>query len=212
MTATVLLIAVGYVVGSMPWGVWLVRAFRHEDIREHGSGNIGASNVWRTYGWKLGLPVLLLDVAKGFVPAFVAAHTVGYLAAALTGGAAMLGHYRPLFLGFQKGGKMVATAGGAFLGMAPIAALVGLAVWIIVFVVTRYPSVASMVTAVSLVLWSWLFGYPWPVTTFAALTAVGVLLLHKANIHRLLHGEEHRSTLWRRWWRKDGQASGAASL
>jgi glycerol-3-phosphate acyltransferase PlsY len=211
VTATVLLIAVGYVVGSMPWGVWLVRAFRHEDIRKHGSGNIGASNVWRTYGWKLGLPVLLLDVAKGFVPVFVAAHTVGYLAAALTGGAAMLGHYRPLFLGFQKGGKMVATAGGAFLGMAPIAALVGLAVWIIVFVITRYPSVASMVTAVSLVAWSWLFGYPWPVTTFAALTAVGVILLHKANIRRLLHGEEHRSTLWRRWWRK-GTASGAASL
>jgi glycerol-3-phosphate acyltransferase PlsY len=211
VTATVLLIAVGYVVGSMPWGVWLVRAFRHEDIRRRGSGNIGASNVWRTYGWKLGLPVLLLDVAKGFVPAFVAAHTVGYLAAALTGGAAMLGHYRPLFLGFQKGGKMVATAGGAFLGMAPIAALGGLAVWIIVFVITRYPSVASMVTAVSLVAWSWLFGYPWPVTTFAALTAVGVILLHKANIRRLLHGEEHRSTLWRRWWRK-GTASGAASL
>jgi glycerol-3-phosphate acyltransferase PlsY len=211
VTATVLLIAVGYVVGSMPWGVWLVRAFRHEDIRKQGSGNIGASNVWRTYGWKLGLPVLLLDVAKGFVPAFVAAHTVGYLAAALAGGAAMLGHYRPLFLGFQKGGKMVATAGGAFMGMAPLAAVVGLAVWIIVFVITRYPSVASMVTAVSLVAWSWLFGYRWPVTTFAALTAVGVILLHRANIGRLVRGEEHRSTLWRRWWRK-GQASRAASL
>ena len=144
----------------------------HEDIRKQGSGNIGASNVWRTYGWKLGLPVLLLDVAKGFVPAFVAVHTVGYLAAALAGGAAMLGHYRPVFLGFQKGGKTVATAGGVFLGMAPLAALVGLAVWIIVFVTTRYPSVASMVTAISLVAWSWLFGYPWPVTTFAAITAV----------------------------------------
>jgi glycerol-3-phosphate acyltransferase PlsY len=107
---------------------------------------------------------------------------------------------------------MVATAGGAFLGMAPLAALVGLAVWIIVFVVTRYASVASMVTAISIVAWSWLFGYPWPVTTFAALTAVGVILLHKANIRRLLHGEENRSTLWRRWWRKGGSASGAASL
>ena len=155
--------------------------------------------------------MLLLDVAKGFVPAFVAVHTVGYLAAALAGGAAMLGHYRPVFLGFQKGGKTVATAGGVFLGMAPLAALVGLAVWIIVFVATRYPSVASMVTAISLVAWSWLFGYPWPVTTFAAITAVAVILLHKANIRRLLHGEEHRSTLWRRWRRK-GEPSGAASL
>jgi acyl phosphate:glycerol-3-phosphate acyltransferase len=195
----------------MPWGYWLVRVFRGEDIRTKGSGNIGASNVWRVYGSKLGLPVLLLDVAKGFVPAFVAVHTVGYLAGVLSGGAAMLGHYRPLFLGFQKGGKMVATAGGAFLGVAPLAGLVGLGVWIIVFVVTRYPSVASMVTAVSIVAWSWLLGYPWPVTAFAAFAAIGVILLHKANIRRLVRGEENRSTLWRRW-RPKGPASGAASL
>jgi glycerol-3-phosphate acyltransferase PlsY len=195
----------------MAWGYWLVRVFRSEDIRTKGSGNIGASNVWRLYGSKLGVPVLLLDVAKGFVPALVATHTVGYLAGALAGGAAMLGHYRPLFMGFKRGGKVVATGGGAFLGLAPLAALAGLGVWIVVFVVTRYPSVASMVTAVSLVAWSLLFGYPWPVTTFAALTAVAVLLLHKENIRRLLRGEENRSTLWRRWWRKGG-ASGATSL
>jgi len=211
VTDTLVLIAVGYLVGSMPWGYWLVRVFRGEDIRQRGSGNIGASNVWRVYGSKLGVPVLLLDVAKGFVPALIAAHAVGYLAAALAGGAAMLGHYRPLFLGFQRGGKVVATGGGAFLGMAPLAALAGLAVWIVVFVVTRYPSVASMVTAVSLVAWSLLFGYPWPVTTFAALTALAVILLHRANIRRLLHGQENRSTLWRRWWRKDG-ATPSASL
>jgi acyl phosphate:glycerol-3-phosphate acyltransferase len=191
----------------MPWGYWLVRIFRGEDIRTKGSGNIGASNVWRLYGSKLGVPVLLLDVAKGFVPAFVATHTVGYLAGALAGGAAMLGHYRPLFLRFQRGGKLVATGGGAFLGLAPLAALAGLGVWIVVFVVTRYPSVASMVTAVSIVAWSVLFGYPWPVTTFAALTAVAVLLLHRENIRRLLHGEENRSTLWRRWWGTKGAAS-----
>jgi len=210
VTDTLVLIAVGYLVGSMPWGYWLVRVFRGEDIRKRGSGNIGASNVWRVYGSKLGIPVLLLDVAKGFVPALLAVHLVGYLAAALAGGAAMLGHYRPLFLRFQRGGKVVATGGGAFLGMAPLAALAGLGVWIVVFVVTRYPSVASMVTAVSLVAWSLLFGYPWPVTTFAALTAVAVILLHRANIRRLLHGEENRSTLWRRWWRKD--ATPSASL
>jgi len=211
VTDTLVLIAVGYLVGSMPWGYWLVRVFRGEDIRKRGSGNIGASNVWRVYGSKLGIPVLLLDVAKGFVPALLAVHLVGYLAAALAGGAAMLGHYRPLFLRFQRGGKVVATGGGAFLGMAPLAALAGLAVWIVVFVVTRYPSVASMVTAVSLVAWSLLFGYPWPVTTFAALTAVAVILLHRANIRRLMHGEENRSTLWRRWWRKGG-ARPSASL
>jgi glycerol-3-phosphate acyltransferase PlsY len=211
VTDTLVLIAVGYLVGSMPWGYWLVRVFRGEDIRKQGSGNIGASNVWRVYGSKLGIPVLLLDVAKGFVPALIAVHLVDYLAAALAGGAAMLGHYRPLFLRFQRGGKVVATGGGAFLGMAPLAALAGLAVWIVVFLVTRYPSVASMVTAVSLVVWSLLFGYPWPVTTFAALTAVAVILLHRTNIRRLMHGEENRSTLWRRWWRK-GDATPSASL
>jgi acyl phosphate:glycerol-3-phosphate acyltransferase len=209
VTDTLICIVAGYLAGSMPWGYWLVRAFRHEDIRTKGSGNIGASNVWRVYGRKLGVPVLLLDVAKGCVPALVATHTAGYLAGALAGGAAMLGHYRPLFLGFQRGGKIVATGGGAFFGVAPLAALVGLGVWILVFVVTRYPSVASMVTALSLPLWAWLFGYPWPVIVFGVLTAIGVLLLHRANIGRLWRGEEHRSTLWRRWWRG---TSGATSL
>ena len=212
MTDTLVAIVLAYLVGSMPWGYWLVRAFRHEDIRTKGSGNIGATNVWRVYGSRLGVPVLLLDVAKGFVPALAATLTAGYLAGALAGGAAMLGHYRPLFLGFQRGGKVVATGGGAFLGLAPVAAVVGLGVWILVFVVTRYASVASMVTAVSLPLWAWLFGYPWPVIAFAALTAVAVVLLHRANIGRLWRGEENRSTLWRRWWRKGGPASGAASL
>ena len=196
----------------MPWGYWLVRIFRGEDIRTKGSGNIGASNVWRLYGSKLGVPVLLLDVAKGFVPALVATHTVGYLAGALAGGAAMLGHYRPLFMGFKRGGKVVATGGGAFLGLAPLAALAGLGVWILVFVITRYPSVASMVTAVSLVAWSAPVRLPVAGDDVRALTAVAVLLLHRENIRRLLHGEENRSTLWRRWWRKGGETSGAASL
>jgi glycerol-3-phosphate acyltransferase PlsY len=113
----------------------------------------------------------------------------------------MLGHYRPLFMGFQKGGKMVATAGGAFLGVAPEVGGLGAVVWLVVFLAFRYPSLASMTSAVSLVLWSWLLGYPWPVTAFAAVAAVGVIALHRANVKRLLRGEEHRSTLWRRWIR-----------
>ena len=104
----------------MPWGLWLVRIFRGEDIRTKGSGNIGATNVWRVYGRRLGLPAVFLDTAKGFVPALVATKLEGHGVGVLTGGAAMLGHWRPLFLGFRKGGKMVATTGGAFLGVAPI--------------------------------------------------------------------------------------------
>jgi glycerol-3-phosphate acyltransferase PlsY len=181
-------------MGSMPWGLWLVRLFRGEDIRTKGSGNIGATNVWRVYGRRLGLPAVLLDTAKGFVPAFVATKLESHGIGVLAGGAAMLGHYRPLFLRFRKGGKMVATAGGAFLGVAPIVGGIAAGVWLVVFGLTRYASVASVTSALSLPLWAWLIGYPWPVIAFAGVAAVGVLLLHRANLQRLLHGEEHRFT------------------
>jgi glycerol-3-phosphate acyltransferase PlsY len=192
MALSVILIACGYVAGSMPWGLWIVRVFRGEDIRTKGSGNIGATNVWRTYGRRLGLAVVTLDAAKGFVPAFVATQLVGHGAGVLAGGAAMFGHFRPLFLGFSKGGKMMATAGGAFLGVAPIVGFLCACVWLAAFGLTRYASVASMVAALSLPLSSWLLGYPWPVIAFACVAAGGVVLLHRANIRRLVHGEEPR--------------------
>jgi acyl phosphate:glycerol-3-phosphate acyltransferase len=207
---TAILVVVGYLCGSMPWGYWLVHVFRHEDIRTRGSGNIGTSNVWRLYGRYLGLPVVLLDTLKGFAPAFVATLLVGHGTGVLAGAAAMLGHYRPIFMKFQKGGKMVATAGGAFLGVAPAVGGLAAAVWIVVFFTLRYPSLASMIAATSLVLWSWLLGYPWPVTVFGAVAAAAVIVLHRANVKRLVRGEENRSTLWRRWSRKG--ASPEASL
>jgi glycerol-3-phosphate acyltransferase PlsY len=191
MTTAIFVVA-GYLSGSMPWGYWLVRIFRGQDIRTQGSGNIGATNVWRVYGRRLGLPAVLLDTAKGFVPAFVATALVGHGGGVLAGAAAMLGHWRPLFLGFRRGGKMVATAGGAFLGTAPIVGGLGAGVWLLVFGLTRYASVASMTAAASLVFWAWLLGYPWPVIAFGAFAAVGVIFLHKANIGRLWRGEENR--------------------
>jgi acyl phosphate:glycerol-3-phosphate acyltransferase len=189
-----LLIAGGYVLGSMPWGLWLVKIFRGEDIRTKGSGNIGATNVWRVYGPKLGLPAVVLDTAKGFIPAFVATKLEGHGIGVLAGGAAMLGHYRPLFLGFKRGGKIVATTGGAFLGVAPIVGGIGAGVWLLVFGLTRYASVASISAALSLPLAAWLTGYPWPVIAFGGAAAAGVLLLHRANLGRLWRGEEHRFT------------------
>jgi glycerol-3-phosphate acyltransferase PlsY len=189
---TIGLAVAGYVVGSMPWGYWLVRAFRGVDIRTQGSGNIGASNVWRVHGRRLGLPAALLDVAKGFAPALVATELVGHGGGVLAGAAAMLGHWRPLFLGFRRGGKMVATTGGAFLGVAPLVGAAGAGVWLVVFGLTRYASVASMTAAVSLVLWAWLLGYPWPVLVFAVFAGIGVVFLHRANIGRLVRGEENR--------------------
>src|SRR5215211_4033023 len=123
----------GYLCGSMPFGYWIVRVFKGVDIRTVGSGNIGASNVWRTFGRKYGLPAALLDIGKAFVPALLATLFVGSLAGVLAGGAAMLGHWRPLFLGFERGGKTVATAGGTLFGVAPLVGLAAAAVWILVF-------------------------------------------------------------------------------
>jgi acyl phosphate:glycerol-3-phosphate acyltransferase len=190
--STVLLVLAGYVLGSMPWGYWLVRLVKHEDIRQQGSGNIGGTNVWRVYGWRLGLPVVVLDTAKGFVPAFVGSLVVSDLAGVLAGGAAMLGHWRPLFLKWQRGGKVVATCGGAFLGVAPVVGGIGAAVWIAVFLLFRYASLASILAALSLPLASVLLDEPWPVLAFAAVAAVAVVLLHRANIARLRAGTENK--------------------
>ena len=175
-----------------------MRLTRGEDIRRHGSGNIGATNVWRVYGPRLGLPVALLDVAKGFVPVLVATLVAGHLVGALTGTAAMLGHWRPLFLGFQKGGKVVATCGGAFFGLAPLVGLSAAGLWIVVFAATRYASVSSMIAAGSLPLIALLFGEPWPVVAFSLGAAIAVLLLHRANLARLRAGTETRVQLRRR--------------
>ncbi len=166
-------------------------------MRTRGSGNIGASNVWRTYGRWYGVPVVLLDTAKGFVPALVFSLTVSPLAGVLAGAGAMVGHARPLFLRFEKGGKMVATTGGAFLGVAPVVGAVGLGVWIVLFLLTRYASVASMLAAVSLPVAAALLGYSWPVIVFGALAATAVVFLHRTNVKRLLRGEESRFVLRR---------------
>jgi len=194
----VIVIACGYLVGSMPFGYWLVRALKHEDVRARGSGNIGATNVWREYGRAYGVPVMLLDVGKGFVPALVGVHVSGDLLGVLAGAAAMIGHWRPLFLGFSKGGKTVATAGGVFFGVAPLVGLVGAAIWILLFLVTRYASLASLGAALSLPFVAWAFGEPWPVVVFAALAAAAVFVLHRANIGRLRSGTESRFRLRRR--------------
>ncbi len=196
MTSALIVLG-GYLLGSMPFGYWVVLLVKGEDIRKVGSGNIGASNVWRTYGRWLGIPIVVLDVAKGFVPALVGALLVGELTAVLAGGAAMLGHWRPLFLRFQKGGKTVATGGGVFLGAAPLLGLIGVAVWIVVFLLSRYASLASIVAALSLPILAVVLGEPWPIIVFGVIAAAGVLLLHRANIARLRAGTESRFRLRR---------------
>ena len=182
----------GYLVGSMPFGYWLVRLLQGEDVRDRGSGNIGATNVWRTYGRGYGIPIVVLDVAKGLVPALVGTLLVGELTGVLAGGAAMLGHWRPLFLRFQKGGKTVAAAGGTFFGVAPLLGGIGLGIWIVVFLLCRYASLASMLSALALPFVGLALGEPWPVIAFAAIAGVAVVVLHRANIARLRSGSESR--------------------
>ena len=192
------LVVLGYLLGSMPWGYWLPKLLAGVDIRTRGSGNTGATNVWRTLGFKFGLAVALLDIAKGAVPALLARTVEGDLVAILAGLAAMIGHWRPLFLGFARGGKMVATIGGVGLAVAFLATLSAAGVWIAVFLVTRYASVASLVAAATLPLFAFLFGASVPVLAFTVAAAVAVLVLHRANIRRLRAGTENRFQLRRR--------------
>jgi len=188
----VLIVVGAYLLGSIPFGYVLPRLLRGEDVRTRGSGNVGASNVWRVYGRSLGVPVALLDVAKGFVPALVGLEVGGDWVGVLAGAAAMIGHARPVFLGFGKGGKMVATAGGVAFALAPLVAAICLVLWLVVFALFRYASLASMVTASALPLLCLAFGSSWPVVGFTALAAVGVVLLHRHNLRRLLAGTEPR--------------------
>jgi glycerol-3-phosphate acyltransferase PlsY len=181
----------------MPWGYWLPLLLRGVDIRTLGSGNPGATNVWRALGFKFGIAVALLDIGKGAAAALLGLWLGGDLVGVLAGVAAMIGHWRPLFLGFARGGKIVATTGGVALAIAPLAALSAAAVWIAVFFLTRYASVASIAAAVSLPLWALLYGASWPVVAFTAGAALAILVLHRTNIRRLLAGEEHRVELRR---------------
>lgn len=190
-------VLVGYLLGSLPFGYWLPLLLRGEDVRARGSGNVGATNVLRLYGRRLGAAVALLDVGKGLAAALLGLWAGGPLVGVLAGAAAMAGHARPLFLRFRRGGKMVATAGGAALALAPLAALCCAGVWLAVFLATRYASAASVAAAPSLVLFAWLFGSPWPVLLFAAAAAGGIVFLHRANLRRLASGTEPRVELRR---------------
>jgi glycerol-3-phosphate acyltransferase PlsY len=193
------LVVLGYVLGSLPWGLWLPRLLAGVDVRSVGSGNIGATNVWRALGFKLGLAVMLLDIGKGALAAGVALWLGSDdWVAVLAGAAAMAGHYRPVFLRFARGGKIVATTGGVGLALAPLAFLCGGGLWIALFLLTRYASVASILAALTLPLWALLFDASWPVVAFCAAAALAIVVLHRGNIRRLANGTENRMELRRR--------------
>ena len=190
----------GFLAGSIPTGYLLVRLLKGEDIRRHGSGNIGASNVARVLGSRsAGVAVFLADCGKGFLPAgavllwFSGEGRHGAIAA---GAAAVLGHCYTPWLAF-RGGKGVATGCGALLAVAPRATLCAMAIWIAVAVLLRYASVASMTATASLVGWVAVFhDDPWggdrDLFAFAIAAALLVFWRHRSNLARLCQGTEPR--------------------
>jgi acyl phosphate:glycerol-3-phosphate acyltransferase len=199
--AILLSIAAGYLLGSIPFGLIFGR-LAGVDVRQHGSKNIGATNVWRVCGAKFGLPVFVLDAGKG-----VAAVLLAQWLAARFGGdpqwagiagamACVLGHSFPVWLKF-KGGKGVATSLGVLLAMLPVESVAAFALWGVLLYLTRYVSVASIFASLSLGLFAaiaqWLgYGRGWPYVGFAVVAGILVVVRHKANIQRLLAGTESR--------------------
>ena len=194
--AAIILIILSYLLGSIPAG-FLVGSSAGVDVRSAGSGNIGATNVARTLGWKKGLVTLFADVAKGFLPV-MAAHLLelGEVAAAAAGLAAFAGHLYPVFLRF-KGGKGVATAAGVYLGAMPLGMLVVLGVFVLSMLAGRRVSLASMLAAVLAPVVAWALSYPAEVAWMSLIIGILVVVRHRENIRRLMAGEEPRFNLRR---------------
>ena len=185
-----------YFIGATPFG-FLAGKSRGIDIRDHGSGNIGATNVLRTLGKPIGITVLILDVLKGMLPVFIAMWAgKDSLVQIATAVAAILGHNYTFWLGF-KGGKGIATTGGALLPIMPIAILSAIVLWIVALKLTRYVSVASIVAALTiptvLAIRS-LISSEWniPVICLGLFVCVLAIWKHRGNIARLRRGEENR--------------------
>jgi acyl phosphate:glycerol-3-phosphate acyltransferase len=191
--AAVLVLA-AYLVGAFPTSYVVARAARGIDLRQHGSGNLGATNAFRVLGWRAAMPIFVVDILKGFAPAFFFPQLDGNaspLWALLYGTAAIVGHVFSVYVGF-KGGKGVATGAGVFLALAPIAVLGGLVVWLALVLLTGYVSLASVAAAAVLPVLVAVTGAPGAVLILSLLLAAFVIYAHRANIGRLLRGEEHR--------------------
>ncbi len=198
MTELLVLLA-AYIIGATPFGYFAGR-LKGIDIREHGSGNIGATNVLRTLGKSVGIPVFVLDVLKGAIPVIIAQQLFpeSDMIAVLAALGAILGHTFTFWLRF-KGGKGVATSGGAILALVPLALLGGLIAWLAVFYSTRYVALASIVAAVAIPVVVGIQALIWQTTGFSLLifsVIVGALVIwrHRSNITRLMDGTEHKFT------------------
>jgi len=204
ITLGIVLLVFSYLLGSIPTSVWIGKVFYNLDVREHGSGNAGATNTFRVLGKAAGIPVLIIDVLKGWVSVMLA---VWFLVPGdspvlfenfrvLCGTAAVLGHVFPLFAGF-KGGKGVATLLGVAAGMQPVAAMLCIALFLLVLLLTKYVSLGSILASLFYGLFLLLVDKVHHDATiiFAIMIPVLVILTHTKNIRRLIEGNESRTYL-----------------
>jgi len=201
MQSVFISVLMGYLLGSIPFG-FLVAKCRGIDIRQHGSGNIGATNVFRTLGRKWGVLVFVLDVLKGVLAVRLAMFSFadpcvfqmpcGQFLGIIAGFGCFLGHCFPVWLGF-KGGKGVAAGAGILIGLTPLVAVLGLVVWVVSFYATRYVSLASILAALSLPLFVVLLDRQFDVIFwFCVVISALAIWRHRTNIQRLLAGTESR--------------------
>ena len=198
---TVLVFLLAYLLGSIPTAVWMGRRFHNIDVRERGSGNAGATNVIRVLGWKTGIPVLLIDLAKGWLAAMLPVffNLAGSGTALITnmqilaGLTAIVGHIYPVFAGF-KGGKGVASFFGVLLALQPLLTICCFGVFLVVLLITGIVSVSSMSAGIAFPLLLFiLFDSPSLIfKIFSIFVAIALLITHRKNIGRLMKGEESK--------------------
>jgi glycerol-3-phosphate acyltransferase PlsY len=189
-----LLLGASYLVGSIPASYIAGRLARGIDLREHGSGNLGATNTFRVLGAKVAAPVMLFDVFKGFAPAWLFPRwdaSPDWRWALAYGAAAIVGHVFSLYMRF-RGGKGVATGAGVFLALAPLAVGVAFAVWVVTLRLGRMVSLASILAALTVVPLLWATGAPLEARVLGVAIAAFIVFSHRANVGRILRGEEHR--------------------
>ncbi len=191
-----LLVVAAYLLGATPTSFWVGRAISGKDLRREGSGNLGATNALRVLGWKAALPVLVVDLAKGWAPValfpLIDGSSASWLAL-IYGAATIMGHVYSFWVGF-RGGKGVATSAGVFLALAPWALLAAFAVWLAAVMTSRMVSLGSILAAIVLPLAVYLTphaGGEWTLV-FSTVLAVFVLWAHRANMGRIRRGEENR--------------------
>jgi glycerol-3-phosphate acyltransferase PlsY len=199
----ILLFVAAYLLGSIPTAVWVGKHFYNIDVRDHGSGNAGATNVFRVLGKKAGIPVLLIDVIKGFLAVSLARFSQFHFGTTqfinlqlVLGVSSLIGHIFPVFASF-KGGKGIATLLGIIIAVYPYAAFISILVFLVVFLISGFVSLGSMTAAVAfpiIVIYILKISTP-SLVIFSILIAIMVLLTHKKNIGRLLRNEEPKTRL-----------------